>query len=166
MPAITHRLAHEIRNYIPPALFFLAAFELLALSKALMLKEYGIHATMFLSAAIGGLVVAKVVLILDHVPLVNRPDKPLIYNVLWKTFLYATAVVAMRFLEHLVHAWIRTGSVIEANRVMMAEVVWPHIIVMQMWVGLVLLTSCTLRELTRALGRERVRALFFSAPGR
>ena len=42
--------------------------------------QYGIRVTSFITATIAALVVAKVVLIADMIPLINRfPDRPLMY---------------------------------------------------------------------------------------
>ena len=72
MNSIARRLKHEMLEFIPPAIFFFVAFQLLAFTQRMMLKEYGIRTSVFLQATIGALVVAKVVLILDLLPLVNR----------------------------------------------------------------------------------------------
>src|SRR5688572_29882844 len=79
MIGLRERVRHELRQLIPVTLFFLVSFQLLALTKALMLGAYGIRVTTFFGALVAALVVAKVVVIADHLPFVNRfPDKPLI----------------------------------------------------------------------------------------
>jgi len=162
MNSIARRLKHEMLEFIPPAIFFFVAFQLLAFTQRMMLKEYGIRTSVFLQATIGALVVAKVVLILDLLPLVNRfPERPLIYNVAWKTALYFVAALAVRYVEHMVHFYRREGSIGAANRKLLDEVVWPHFWAVQMWLLVLLLIYCALRELVRALGRERVFAMFF-----
>ena len=97
MGKLTHKLKHEIRGMMPVVVFFLVAFQLLALTQRLMLQEYGIHVTTFVAATIMALVVAKVVVLTDLLPMVNRfPEKPLIYNVVWKTVIYFAASLAVR----------------------------------------------------------------------
>ncbi len=130
-----------------------------------MLKQYGISASDFLTATLMALVVGKVVLIADHLPLVNRfPSKPLSYNVVWKTAIYFAALFAFRYGEHLVHFWRQTRDVAEANRRMIEDVVWPHFLVAQLWLLVLLLVYCAFRELVRALGRERIIRIFFKDP--
>ena len=160
-----HKLKHEVHELIPVIVFFFITFQLLALTAALMLRQYGISAPVFLSATIMAIVVAKVVLIADHFPLVNRfPEKPLCYNVFWKTAIYFAALVAFRYMEHFIHFWRQTRNVTEANHRMIEEVVWPHFWCLQIWLLTLLLFYCTLRELIRALGRERVIRMFFKEP--
>ena len=165
MSTVGHKLKHELHGLIPVIVFFFITFQLLALTEALILKQYGISVSVFLTATVKALVVAKVVLIADHFPLVNRfPEKPLSYNVVWKTTIYFTALIAFRYAEHFIHFWRETGNVVEANRRMVHDIVWPHFWVVQLWLLILLLVYCAFRELVRALGRERIIRMFFQAP--
>jgi len=165
MSTFSHKVKHEINELIPVIVFFFFTFQLLALTAALMLKQYGISISDFLTATIMALVVAKVVLIADHFPFVNRfPEKPLCYNVTWKTAIYFAGLLAFRYVEHLIHFWRQTGNVVEANRRMVEEIVWPHFWAVQLWLFVLLLVYCTVRELTRALGRDRIMGIFFEDP--
>jgi hypothetical protein len=165
MSTLSHKVKHELQELIPVTVFFFVAFQLLALTQALMLKQYGIEVSVFLAAAVGALIVAKVVLIADHFPLVNRfPEKPLIYNVGWKTAIYFVASLAVRYVEHLIHFWRETRDVAAAHRRLIEEIVWPHFWGVQLWLLILLLVYCALRELVRALGRERVIKMFFKDP--
>ncbi|MDX1432690.1 MAG: hypothetical protein R3286_09600 [Gammaproteobacteria bacterium] len=162
MSAIISRLKDEIVEAIPPFIFFFLAFQIIAFTSALMVEEYGIRVSTFMTATISALIVAKVVLIVDLVPFVNRfPDRPLIYNVVWKTAIYLIAAFVVRYLEHLFHFLREHDSFTAANRHMLDEVVWPHFWAVQIWLLILFLLYCTLRELVRVLGRERVRAMFF-----
>ncbi len=165
MENIGQKVKHELRELIPVTIFFFVAFQLLAFTETMMLEQYGIRVSVFLSATVGALVVAKVVLIADHLPLINRfPEKPLIYNVIWKTCIYFTASLIVRYVEHLIEAWRGAASFAEANRHLIDEIVWPHFWGVQLWLLVLLLVYCALRELVRALGRDRIIRLFFPEP--
>ncbi len=83
MSRIIQRLKREILGAIPTILFFFTIFQLLALTKALILKSYGIEVSTFLNATIAALVIGKVVPLADLLPIINRfLDKPIIYNTL------------------------------------------------------------------------------------
>lgn len=165
MNTLAHKLKHEIKELVPVTVFFFLSFQLLALTQALMLREYGINATTFLAATLMAMIVAKVVVLTDHVALVNRfPDKPLVYNVLWKTAIYFAASLCVRYLEHLIHFWRSCGSFPEANRRLVDEIVWPHFWGVQLWLLMLLLVYCAFRELVHALGRERMLRIFFQTP--
>ncbi len=76
---------HEFIQVLPPTIFFFVAFNVITITKALMLQQYGIDFSGFAAATIGALLVGKVVLVADKLRLINRfPDRPLIYNVAWK----------------------------------------------------------------------------------
>lgn len=158
------RVKHEILEAIPPAIFFFLAFQLITFTQALMLEQYGVQVSTFVMATVAALVVAKVVLIVDLLPFVNRfPRKPLIYNVVWKTTIYVLAALLVRYAEHLFDFWREHGSLAEANRTMLDQVVWPHFWAVQLWLLVLFLMYCSLRELVRALGPARVRTLFFGS---
>jgi hypothetical protein len=161
MNSILARVKHELVQVIPPTVFFFVAFQVIAFTRALMLLEYGISTYTFVAVTIGALIIAKVVL----VPFVNRfPEKPLIYNVLWKTAIYQVAAFVVRYIEHLIPFVRERGDLALANRELLEKVVWPHFWFIQIWLLVLFFLYCTMRELTRVLGRERVRAMFFGPP--
>lgn len=165
MNRLFSRLKHELLEVIPPTVFFFIAFQVIAFSRALMLEQYGIQVSTFVSATIAALVVAKVVLIVDVFPFVNRfPEKPLIYNVVWKTAIYLVAALLVRYVEHLFPFVRESGDLAVANRRLFGELVWPHFWAVQLWLLVLFFVYCALRELIRAMGREKVRGMFFGAP--
>ncbi len=165
MSHIGHRLKHLIVELLPPATFFFISFQLLAISGALMSKRYGIETATFLTATIAALVVAKVVLLTNLLPIINRfPGKPIIYNIVWKTTLYFAAACVLRYAEKLFHAYRDQHSFAAANHQLISEVIWPRFWLIQLWLTVLLLIYVTMTEIARVLGPARVRAMFFGAP--
>ena len=162
MKTLLVKVKHEVLSIIPPTLFFFVAIGLLMLTKRLMLQQYGIPFSDFAAVVIGALIVGKVVLIADALPFINRyPDKPLIYNVVWKTIIYVLAAFLVRLAEHLVPLIIKYGSFREAIAHLADEIVWPHFWIIYLWLSVLLFVYCALRELIRAIGRDQVLRLFF-----
>jgi len=155
-------LRREIREVIPPTLFFYVAFGLLLITQALVLAEHGIELLDFGAAALGALMVGKILLIVDKFRFVDRfPDRPLIYNTLWKALLYNLAALIFRYAEAVIPLAIDKGGFLAGNEALFAAIAWPRFILVQLWLAVLLVVYCAARELFRKLGPGEVRALFF-----
>jgi hypothetical protein len=166
MSNIISRLKREILEAIPAVVFFFIVFQLLALTRALILRGYGIQVSTFLNATVGALIVGKVVLLADLLPMINRfPNKPIIYNIVWKTFIYMVAALLVRYVERLIPLIREYKNLTIANSHLLDEVVWPHFWLVQVWLVVCFLMYCTMREIVRILGREQVRCMFLGPCG-
>ncbi len=155
-------LKHEFRLMLPPTIFFFIAFMLITVTQRLILREYNVPVTGFATAVIGALLVGKVVLITDNLPFINKfPNHPLIYNIAWKSSIYFIASLLFRYGEHLIGFLHKHEDFMVANQHLLAEIVWPHFWLVQMWLVVLFFIYCTLRELTRVIGREEVKRIFF-----
>ena len=68
-------IKHEFLEVLPPTIFFFLAFNIIWLTSALMLQQYGLDTWALTKATVGALVVGKVVLIADKLPFINRSPK-------------------------------------------------------------------------------------------
>ena len=116
--------------------------------------------------SVGALIVGKVVLIVDKFHFIDRyPDRPLIWNALWKTLIYNIAATAVHYLEKLLPLIFDGKGLAAANRTLFAATDWEHIVLIHMWLAVLLLAYCCARELVRAVGPDKVRHMFFHARG-
>ena len=162
MNRLAERAKEEIGALLPPTLFFFVALHLVALVRVLMLKGTGIALATSVSVTVAALILGKAVLIADALPFINRyPHKPLVYNVVWKTAIYVLIAMLIHYLEHLFDVWREVGGLVEANRKLLAEIVWPHFWAIQIFLWVLILMYCTMRELVRAIGADKVREIFF-----
>jgi hypothetical protein len=94
------RLKHELKELSLAGIYFFLWIGLLVAVKKLVLAEYQIEFVGLSAALIGALVLAKVVLILEHLPLgpLTR-NRPAWVEVLVRTALYAAGVVVILLLE-------------------------------------------------------------------
>ena len=165
MSKILSTLRHEFIQVLPPTIFFFVAFNVISITKALMLKAHGIEVSSLAAATVGALLVGKVILITDKLPVINRyPDKPLIYNVVWKTMIYILAVFVVRYVEHLIPFVWEFGSLSIAHQHLLNEVVWPHFWSIQIWLLVLFFAYASLHELVRLIGRDDVLRMFFGKP--
>lgn len=166
MTKILTVLAHEIREAIPAFLFFLVVFLLGRITRALTLDEYHITVGGTAVAVIGALIVAKAILVADALPLTKVfARRALACSIVWTSLVYFAITFAFHYLEEIVPLWRKYGGVVAAHERLLEEVSWPHFWVVQLWVAFSLLCYCTGMELVRAIGKDRVRALFFRARG-
>lgn len=150
----------EVREVIPPTVFFFFTFTLLLVTQALVLEGYGVDTLDMGKAAIGALLVGKILLIADKLPFIDRfPDRPLIWNTLWKALIYNIGALLFRYLEAVIPLAIDHGFG-AANEQLFASIHWPHFILVQLWLAVLFVVYCGARELIRSIGPERVRALF------
>src|SRR5512135_1592901 len=134
MQKVLRTIKNELLEIIPPTIFFFVAFNVLTYTKRLMLEEYGIEFSGFVTATVGALIVAKVVLIADRIPFINKfPEKPLIFNVAWKTGIYLLVALVVRYLEFLLPLWRRERSLGLAIDRLWEEIIWPQFWAVQIW---------------------------------
>jgi hypothetical protein len=115
-----------------------------------------------MSVAVAALILGKAVLIADLLPMINRfPNKPLIYNVAWKTLIYLLVATLIHYLERLVDFWRQAGGLLAGNEKLLGEIVWPHFWAIQIILFVLIVTYCTMHELVRVIGRKKVLRIFF-----
>ncbi len=159
-------IKNDFLEIIPPTIYFFFAFVLILTTKRMILSEYQISWTGFGAAVVGAILAGKVVLMVDKLPFVNRfPNRPLVYNTLWKSLLYFLAALIVSYLNQIVHFLRKHEGLLEANRHLWAEVVWPHFWLLQMWLAVLFLIFCAMRELIRVIGRDKVIQMFFGSRG-
>ena len=162
MGKLLTKIKEEIQALLPPTIFFFVALHIVAFVRVLMVEGTGIAPIASVSVTVAALILAKAVLIADMLPFINRyPNRPLIYNVVWKTVIYTLASLLIHYLEELVHFWRQTGGLVAGNRKLLAEIVWPHFLAIQILLVIMVLSYCTMRELARVIGRDRLIEMFF-----
>jgi hypothetical protein len=162
MSKVSSKLKEEFLALLPPTIFFFVALHIVAFIRVLMLKGTGISPLSSMSIAIAALILGKAVLIADMLPIINRfPNKPLIYNVTWKTLIYLLVSAFIHYLERLVDFWRQAGSLVAGNQKLLAEMVWPHFWAIQLILLVLIAMYCTIHELVRVIGRDKLRRIFF-----
>ena len=162
MSKLTETIKEEFLAMIPPTIFFFIALHIVAVVRALLVKATGIAPLSTASIAVAALILGKAVLIADMLPIINRyPDRPLVYNVVWKTSIYMLISLLIHYLEHLVDYWRQAGSLVAGNEKLLAEIVWPHFWAVQILLLVLIFMYCTAHELVRVIGKDKVLRIFF-----
>jgi hypothetical protein len=162
MRRVWEKVKEEFFAVLPPTLFFFVALHVIALVRSLMARANGIPVSSTVSIAVAALILGKAVLIADMLPIINRyPDKPLIYNVAWKTAVYLLVSGLIHYLERLFDFAREAGGIAAGNELLLARIVWPQFFAIQIVLLALILMYCTMRELVRLMGREKVQRVFF-----
>jgi len=162
MHKILEKVKKEFFAILPPTIFFFIALHLLTFIRVLMARGSHFEPLSTMSIAIAALILGKAVLIADMLPPINRyPNKPLAYNIVWKTVIYLLIASVIHYLERLIDFSRQAGSLVAGNEKLLAEIVWPHYLAVEIILFLLILFYCTARELVRVIGKEKMLRLFF-----
>ena len=162
MHKILEKLKEEFFAVLPPTIFFFVALHIVTFIRVLMARGSHFEPLSTMSIAIAALILGKAVLIADLLPAINRyPNKPLAYNVAWKTAIYWLMSTLIHYVERLIDFSRQAGGIVAGNKKLLAEIVWPHYWAVQIILFILILVYCTARELVRVIGREKILRLFF-----
>ncbi|MET0165036.1 MAG: hypothetical protein ABW318_08545 [Vicinamibacterales bacterium] len=162
MDKVLEKLKEELLAALPPTIFFFVMLHIVSVVRMLMAKGTNFQPMTTISIAVGALILGKAVLIADMLPAINRyPEEPLIYNVTWKTVLYFLVAGVIHYLERLFDFSRQAGGIVAGNETLLAEIVWPHYWAIQIMLFVLILMYCTVRELVRVVGKEKVLRIFF-----
>ena len=160
-PTLKHRLLDSVKTFSLMFLYLWLVFGLLALHESIILSQNKIDYQSHGLAVVNALIFAKVMLVAEDLRLGNRSnDMPLIYPILFKSFLFAVALISFHIIEHvLVGMWHgRTAaeiiSEIGANNLIgMASI--------SVIATFAMIPFFVLREINRIIGEDRFWSLFF-----
>ncbi len=162
MSKIAHTIKHELLEMVPPTIYFFVILHILAVIRVLMVRGSGLPPLTTPSIAVAALVLGKSVLLANALPYINRfPEKPLIWNVCWKSVVYFLVAFVIHYLEHLYDFWKETPSLAAANDKLLATIVWPHFWAIQIVLAVLIINYCVATELARVIGVKEIRAMFF-----
>ena len=152
----------ELKELFPPMTFFFIALLIVAFIRVLMNKGYGIPPVSVVQIFIAALILGKAVLIADLLPMINRfPDKPLAFNVAWKTAIYFVMALFIHYLERVLEQLKDAGSFAAANERLLSQIVWPHFWALQIVLFILIFNYVIIHEVVRVLGKETMWAMFF-----
>jgi len=162
MHKILEKLKEELFAVLPPTIFFFVALHLVTFIRVLIAKGSHFKPLSTMSIAIASLILGKAVLIADLLPAINRyPNKPLAYNIVWKTVIYLLMASVIHYVERLIDFSRQAGGLVAGSEKQLAEMVWPHYWAVEIVLFILILAYCTVRELARVIGREKLLRLFF-----
>ena len=162
MSKLSTTLKKEFFALLPPTIFFFIVLHIVTFIRVLMAVGSHYEPMSTTSILVASLILGKAVLLTDMLPAINRyPDKPLVYNVAWKTPIYLLVATIIHYLERLIDFSRQAGGVAAGNKKLFAEIVWPHFWAVELLLFVLILVYCTGHELVRVIGKEKILRLFF-----
>lgn len=166
MSTLPGKIKHELLKALPPTLFFFIILHVVALVRALIVKGTGISFPATASVLIASVILGKSVLVADMLPFINRfPDKRLVWNVSWKTLMYAIVALIVHYLERLFDYWKEAPNIVAVNHNLIAEINWPRFWAIQILLVTLIFMYSVIPELARVIGRHRLKTIFFDPLG-
>ncbi|BFG77375.1 hypothetical protein PTKU46_54080 [Paraburkholderia terrae] len=83
------------------------------------------------------------------------------WNVAWKTLMYALVALVVHYLERLDEYWKEAPGPTAANSLLWADINWPRFWAVQIRLVTLILMYCVSAVLARVIGRQKLKAMFF-----
>jgi hypothetical protein len=163
-PRLAGRLVHELREALPPTVFFFVGFNFIVLTTNLLVAQYAVAVSNFMLATLAALVVGKAVLTANALPFLKLFDRaPLIRTILFKTAIYWVAVFIARLLERFVHFCLIDGhSPGEFGSYLITTFSWRRFVAISLWILVLFLIYVTASEFSQLFGPAEMRRLLFT----
>jgi hypothetical protein len=156
-------LIKELREVMPPTVFFAVGFNLILLTTDLILADYFVSFGSFMVATMAALVVGKSVLVANAMPFLRRFDTaPMIQPVLFKTIVYWAVVFLVRFLEKLVEYFCGGGTLGGIPEYVATHFTWHRFAAIQIWIFVLFLIYTSVEGLNARLGDGELMKIFFT----
>jgi len=156
------RAKHQISEFALMFFYLWIMFGMLAVHESIVLAQHQIDFQSHGLAFINALVFAKVMLIAEDMHLGRRlEDQPLVYSIIFKSILFAIALICFHIAEHVVigmfHGSTMTESIAEigANKL-------KGMVSLGIMGTVTLVPFFILREISRVMGGDKFWSLFFN----
>jgi hypothetical protein len=159
------KILKEIKSVARTAAYFAIVFMLMMLMKKLYLADYNIEFTGLSIALMGALILSKVVLLMELIPLGHALEqKPAIVDVLVRTLLYTVGVLIVVVLEKAFEDRHKAGGFGKG-----IQYVLNHRDIYHVWAQIIGCASALFvyncfSIIQRALGKNTLRKIFFITP--
>jgi len=144
MSKVMEKVKEEFLAVLPPTIYFFIALHIVGLVRSLMTRGTGLPPFSTTSILVAALILGKSVLIADMLP-----------------FIYLLVSAVIHYLERLYDFSREAGGIVAGNEKLLAEIVWPHFWAVQLLLLVLIATYCTMHELARLIGKDRMLRIFF-----
>jgi hypothetical protein len=158
---LKERAFEELKRFVVIFIYLWVVFGLLSLHKSLVLSQQHLDYEEHTFAVINAFVFAKVLLTAEYFKLGTRfSDKPLIFPILHKCFLFTVVLISFHIVESIVVGVWHGRTITDSIPPMFG---WNQkgLLAVGVMCFILLLPFFAFREITRVIGRSKMRALLF-----
>ncbi len=164
MEGMKQKLWNGFKEYWINVLYITLFFSVFASYTRLILAHYEISYAHYGISLIKGLILAKVILIAEHLHLGDGlEDKPLVVSTLYKSFLFTICVILLGLLELYIRALLRNSGNLPAAFNSFLNSFSYGWLAKTLVVFVIFIPFFSMRELSRVLGKGKISSLFFQA---
>jgi hypothetical protein len=161
------KLRHELKAMALITFYFAVWFGVVMFLKKLLLAQYDIQFNGMALALLGAVLLAKVVLLMEHFPVESWvPNHPAAVAVVLRTFIYGLGVLVVLTIEKAFEARHEYGSFGHALTRVYQHPEYPRVLFNTICVVLALLGYNIFSVLHRHFGKNGLGKLFFGRPER
>jgi hypothetical protein len=147
----------EIIEVIPAVIFFMISFNLIVLTENLIIRHDKSGYLSYVLATVFALVVGKCLIIIHYFPYINVfAKKPLIYNILWKFFIYSLFILAFRITDKVVHLTFDDPNSKFIYHHLHQTLISPAFWAIQIWLLMLFCVYIVSTEFIDAIGRDKI----------
>jgi fumarate reductase subunit D len=159
------RLKGLFWEMLPPVLFVFIPLMLIFVVLKLLALQYEIRFYAFARAAIGALVLGKVILLMEMAERKSAASRyPRAIVVAFKTVIYAMAVFLFEFGERVVRAWYDRGNLSEGLAMVKANANFDRFLALLILICMIIAMYLAMEEISHAMGEGALARLFFKRP--
>jgi len=157
-------LIHEFINLGIINLYLALSFSILVTLNSLALVKYGIDGFNYGVAIVGALILGKVILLSEKLPIVKYyQEQPLIVSVVYKSILFTIIVLFFNVAEHLIVGLFQQESLSQILIELQNQVYTIDMIYQILCLFIIFIPFFTARELDEILGKGSLFNLFFKS---
>ena len=157
-----HWVKEECIIIFPAVVYFCIALNLVYFTQNLALREGGIHYSNYLTVTLAGVIMGKVLIIINSFPFIDLfPKKPLIYNILWKSFFYNFILFLVRLLDMYIELRLKFHNYDKVFHQIRVELDSPMFWCAQMWLILVFIIFIVFTEIFNRVGKHKMMHMLF-----
>jgi len=159
------RVIDEVMKFAGMALYLWVVFGLFVLHERIVLEEHHIDYRFYGFAVVNAFVLAKVMLVAEDLGLGERfKGRALVYPILYKSILFAIVFLCFYVVEEVL-VGVMKGKTIPASMPSIGGGSFDGIISVGVIVAVALIPFFAFREVGRAIGEWKLRALLFTRGG-